>query len=73
MSLLERFPDVAAAHAASERSAEPVLIAPIVDIDELGRVRLDEEQATKQPDWEHGETWNGQSPAERHDVAVTIT
>jgi len=72
MSLLERFPDHAQAHAAHLRSADRILIAPIVDIDDDGNVVLDETQATKQPDWEHGEDWNGQSPADRYDVAVTI-
>ncbi|MFP5323004.1 MAG: NADH-ubiquinone oxidoreductase-F iron-sulfur binding region domain-containing protein [Acidimicrobiia bacterium] len=73
MSLLDRFPEVAVAHAVDGLSAERVLIAPILDIDEMGRVHLDEDQATKQPDWQHGDDWNGQSPAERHDVAVVIT
>jgi NADH:ubiquinone oxidoreductase subunit F (NADH-binding) len=72
MSFLERFPEAAAAHAAHQRDADPVLIAPIVDFDDEGRALLDESQASKQPDWEHGETWNGQSPADRYDVAVTI-
>jgi len=74
-SILERFPDEVAAHAAHRRSADPILIAPILDIDELGRVHLDESQATKRPDWEHGDPdeWSGQSPADRADVAVEIT
>jgi len=72
LSLLERFPDHTDAHAAHLRSADPVLIAPIVDIDDEGNVLLDETQATKQPDWEHGEEWSGQTPADRYDVAVTV-
>jgi hypothetical protein len=73
MSLLEQFPGVAVSHAVDHVDAEPMLIAPIVDIDDLGRVTLDEDHRTKQPDWDHGEDWNGQSPADRYDVAVTIT
>lgn len=72
MSLLEQFPDVSVSHAVDHVAGRPVLIAPIVDIDELGRVTIDEDQLTKQPDWEHGDTWNGQTPADRYDVAVTI-
>jgi NADH:ubiquinone oxidoreductase subunit F (NADH-binding) len=71
-SFLERFPDAARAHTVERTSTEPVLIAPIADIDEEGRVTLDEDHRTKQPDWDHGESWNGQSPADRYDVAVTI-
>ncbi len=71
-SILERFPDHAAAHAAHEVRAEPVLIAPIVDIDAEGTVTIDEDHRTKQPDWDHGDTWNGQSPADRYDVAVSV-
>ena len=71
-SILERFGDVAIAHATDKITAEPVLIAPIVDIDDEGVARLDEDHRTKQPDWEHGERWNGQSPADRYDVAVTV-
>lgn len=71
-SFLERFPEAARAHATGQAGAEPVLVAPIVDIDDEGQVTLDEDHRTKQPDWEHGVTWNGQSPADRHDVAVTI-
>ena len=70
-SILDRFPD-AAAHAGGPTASEPVLIAPIVDIDAEGDVTLDEEHRTKQPDWDHGETWNGQSPADRYDVAVSV-
>ena len=72
-SILERFTEKTVDHAVDHVDAEPVLIAPIVDIDEDGVVQLDEDHRTKQPDWEHGNDWNGQSPADRHDVAVTIT
>jgi NADH-quinone oxidoreductase subunit F len=71
-SFLSRFPDVVTSHAFGRLSADPVLVAPIVDIDDEGRVRLDEDHRTKQPDWEHGDEWNGQTPADRYDVAVTI-
>ena len=72
-SFLEQFPDAARARATGHPGSAPVLVAPITDIDDEGRVTLDEDHRTKQPDWEHGDTWNGQSPADRHDVAVTIT
>lgn len=71
-SILGRFSDVSVAHATDNVASDPVLIAPIVDIDEDGVAHLDEDHWTKQPDWEHGDEWNGQSPADRHDVAVTI-
>ena len=71
-SILSRFADVSAAHAVDALEAPDVLIAPIVDIDEEGNARLDEDHRTKQPDWEHGDQWNGQSPADRYNVAVTI-
>ncbi len=71
-SILGRFSDVAVSHATDGIASEPVLIAPIVDIDEDGVAHLDEEHRTKQPDWEHGDSWNGQSPADRYDVAVSI-
>lgn len=71
-SLLATFPDLSVAHAVQGIDADPVLIAPILDIDDEGVAHIDEEHATKQPDWDHGDDWNGQSPADRHDVAVTI-
>ncbi len=71
-SLLARFPEIAASHAVDHVASDPVLIAPIVDIDVEGVVTLDEDHRTKQPDWDHGDTWNGQSPADRYDVAVTL-
>ena len=58
-------PDVAVAHATDQVASEPVLIAPIIDIDDDGVVHIDEDHRTKQPDWEHGDSWNGQSPADR--------
>jgi NADH-quinone oxidoreductase subunit F len=71
-SFLEQFPDAARSHAAGHAETRPVLVAPIMGIDEEGRVTLDEDHRTKQPDWEHGDDWNGQSPADRYDVAVTV-
>jgi NADH:ubiquinone oxidoreductase subunit F (NADH-binding) len=71
-SFLEQFPDAGRAHAVDHISTAPVLVAPITDIDDEGRVTLDEDHRTKQPDWDHGDAWNGQSPADRYDVAVTI-
>ena len=71
-SILSRFVDVSVAHAIDALEAPDVLIAPIVDIDDEGVALLDQDHRTKQPDWEHGEEWNGQSPADRYDVAVTI-
>ena len=71
-SILSRFPDVSVSHATDDLDAEPVLIAPITDIDDEGVAHLDESHWTKLPDWDHGESWNGQSPADRYDVAVSI-
>jgi hypothetical protein len=63
-SLLTLFPELVASHAdASVPEAEPVLIAPILDlVDE--RAVLDESHRTKQPDWSHGTTWSGKTPAD---------
>lgn len=69
--ILAAFPDVAVAHATDGLAADPVLIAPILDIVD-GEALLDEDQATKQPDWTHDERWSGASPADRYDVAVSI-
>lgn len=65
-SLLRLFPDAVAAHAHHGRSSPPVLIAPIVDIED-GRAVLDERHASKQPDWTFDEVPSGQSPADRLD------
>lgn len=46
--------------------AEPVLIAPIVDIVD-GRAILDERQRAKQPDWTYDAEYSGKSPADRLD------
>lgn len=71
-SLLSSFPDVAVAHATAGLHAEPVLIAPITDIVD-GTVTLDVTHRDKQPDWTYDDEWSGQSPADRYDVAVSIT
>jgi NADH-quinone oxidoreductase subunit F len=66
-SVLERFPDVVAAHADGQAPAvEPVPIAAIVDLVD-GRAVLDDAQRTKQPDWTHDEFDSGQWPADRLD------
>ncbi len=59
-------------HATDNISADPVLIAPITDIVD-GTVSLDDTHWDKQPDWTHDGEWSGQSPADRYDVAVTIS
>jgi NADH:ubiquinone oxidoreductase subunit F (NADH-binding) len=71
-SILGRFSDVAVSHATDDLASDPVLIAPITNIDADGVAHLDEEHWTKQPDWQHGDSWNGQSPADRYDVTVSI-
>jgi hypothetical protein len=66
-SVLERFPEVVAAHAEGDaRSVEPQLVAPIVDLVD-GRAVLDDAQRTKQPDWTHDAVDSGQWPADRLD------
>ena len=64
-SVLRLLPDDLGRGTAGDReAAEPVLIAPIADID--GEVAtLDEQQARKQPDWTYDEEYSGQSPADR--------
>jgi hypothetical protein len=63
-SLLTLFPELVAAHAdASLGPADPVLIAPILDIVDDQAV-LDESHLGKQPDWTYGATWSGKSPAD---------
>jgi NADH:ubiquinone oxidoreductase subunit F (NADH-binding) len=66
-SVLERFPDLVAAHADGMAPAvAPIPIAPIVDIVD-GEAVLDDAQRTKQPDWTHDEVDSGQWPADRLD------
>ena len=68
-SILRLFPDQFQAHASgAAEAAKPELIAPIVDIDG-GIAVLDDKQARKQPDWTFDETYSGQSPADRLQLA----
>ena len=63
--LLVRFREDLTAHADSEMlEADPVLIAPIVDLVD-GRFTLDETFLDKQPDWSHDETDSGELPVDR--------
>jgi NADH:ubiquinone oxidoreductase subunit F (NADH-binding) len=63
-SLLERFPDALQRHIHGAPAADPVFIAPIVDLFG-GRAVLDQTHRTKQPDWTHGETSSLAWPAAR--------
>jgi NADH:ubiquinone oxidoreductase subunit F (NADH-binding) len=66
-SILERFPDLVAAHAAVDAPAvEPAPIAELRDIAD-GRATLDDSHRTKQPDWTHDAVDSGQWPADRLD------
>jgi NADH:ubiquinone oxidoreductase subunit F (NADH-binding) len=66
-SLLERFGADVQRHAdRSAEEADPVLIAPIIDLVD-GRFVLDEGHVAKQPDWTYDVTDSGQAPAERID------
>ena len=62
--ILRCFPDQFAAHLSGGPAAESVLVAPVVAIED-GRVRFDQRQATKQPDWSHDEIDSGAFPAAR--------
>jgi NADH:ubiquinone oxidoreductase subunit F (NADH-binding) len=62
-SLVELFVSDLQADLDGERHHEPVPIAPIVDLRD-GVAVLDPGQADKQPDWTHGPTDSGVSPAE---------
>jgi hypothetical protein len=67
-SLLSLFPAAVQDHFEDGAPPDdPVLIAPIVDISDDGRVTLDERHRAKQPDWTFSETYSGQSPADRLD------
>ena len=62
-SILDHVPGSIAGHLdGSLPPAEPVLIAPIVDIDD-GQVVLDTSQADKQPDWSYEAEDSGRWPA----------
>jgi hypothetical protein len=62
-SILDRFPGSLAGHVdGSLPAAEPVLIAPIVEIDD-GQVVVETAQAAKQPDWSYEPVDSGRWPA----------
>ena len=72
-SLLTLFPELVASHAdASVPAAEPVLIAPMLDLVD-DRAILDESQLRKQPDWSYGDSWSGKSPADLIDERAADT
>jgi NADH:ubiquinone oxidoreductase subunit F (NADH-binding) len=54
-------------HGEPADAAPPVLIAPMVDLDD-GVAVLDEDQRSKNPDWSYGGDESGQWPAARLDV-----
>ena len=67
-SMLRLFPESVKAHL--DQTAEavvPELIVPIVEL-EGDAAQLDEDHATKQPDWTHDEEYSGQSPADKVDA-----
>lgn len=72
-SILERCADLSTSHAADAMTRESVLIAPLTGFDADGNALIDEDHRTKQPDWTHDERSSGQSPADRYDVAVTVS
>ncbi len=72
-SILDHCADLSVEHAADSLTREPMLIAPITGFDDDGNAEIDEEHRTKQPDWSHDERWSGKSPADRFDVAVSIS
>ncbi len=66
--MLRLFPESVKAHL--DQTAEavvPELIVPIVEL-EGDAAQLDEDHATKQPDWTHDEEYSGQSPADKVDA-----
>jgi NADH:ubiquinone oxidoreductase subunit F (NADH-binding) len=62
-SVLAFYPDELRARAGASDAVDPVLIAPIVNL-EGGQAQLAEGHAGKQPDWTYGATWSGKSPAD---------
>ncbi len=71
-SILERCTELSVDHAADSMTREPVLIAPITGFED-DKALIDEDHRTKQPDWTHDDRWSGKTPADRYDVAVSIT
>lgn len=64
-SVAERFGDALRAHVDGRaEAAEPVLVAELVDLS-AGKATVDERFRDKQPDWTYGQTYSGQSPADR--------
>jgi NADH:ubiquinone oxidoreductase subunit F (NADH-binding) len=65
-SVLRLYPDVLRRHVDEGTAAvEPVLVAPIVDLTDDGKVVLDEAHAGKQPDWSFDDTDSGKAPVQR--------
>ncbi|HEY3723421.1 MAG TPA: NADH-ubiquinone oxidoreductase-F iron-sulfur binding region domain-containing protein, partial [Acidimicrobiia bacterium] len=66
-SIIDRYPDLVAAHA--EGHAPAASPAPIAELRAVadGRAVVEEAQLTKQPDWTHDEVDSGQWPADRLD------
>ncbi len=66
-SIIASFPDSFSAHADEVADAAPSYpIAEILDLDGE-RIRIDERQLRKQPDWTYNDTDSGRSPADRID------
>ena len=65
-SILARFPEEIAAHAAGRADpVEPLLVAELIGIDSEGVVELDERHRQKQPDWSYDAVDSGAAPADR--------
>jgi len=64
-SVLSLFPDALESHLGGAQPAEPYPVAPIVDIGSDGVFVLDDEQASKQPDWSFDEVDSGKAPVDR--------
>jgi NADH:ubiquinone oxidoreductase subunit F (NADH-binding) len=72
-SLLRLFPERVRAHLGPAPAAEPVVIAPLVDI-AAGQAVLDDRHPAKQPDWTFDPVDSGALPAARlEDEPVLIT
>jgi NADH-quinone oxidoreductase subunit F len=64
-SILDAFHDEFAGHLSGRTGpAEPSLISELIALSPSGGY-WDERHLTKQPDWEHGVVWSGQTPADR--------
>ena len=70
-SILQLYGEHLRAHVEGTAPAvAPELIAPVTDL-RGGKAVLDDHQVEKQPDWTYGDTWSGQSPADRIDQGAT--